>query len=148
MDVGTPHGCYPVRQEGGVDKQTFLKGVGEVMRRARGRMSVTIAAQLAGVSRDTIYRVERGEIEPGFYTIARIADAYTLSLDRLAGRSIIDYTRTDKFSMAPADIQRRLLPLAEQLTPKRHGRYNTRQQAVVALLPALRKFLANIDADD
>lgn len=50
--------------------------------RARG-MSVYTLAKLAKEPKNTVYRVVRGENEPGAVLVARIAEALDVSIDRL-----------------------------------------------------------------
>ncbi|MFE5409517.1 helix-turn-helix domain-containing protein [Microbacterium sp. NPDC056569] len=58
--------------------------LGAVLRDARGRRTMLEVALVAGVSPETLRKVESGRIAtPSFQTVAAIADAVGLSLDRL-----------------------------------------------------------------
>lgn len=56
--------------------------LGTALRRARGRRSVLATAMDAGVSPETLRKIESGRVAtPSFPTIAAIADVVGLSLD-------------------------------------------------------------------
>jgi transcriptional regulator with XRE-family HTH domain len=58
--------------------------LGETLRRARGQRSITDVAAVAGISAETLRKIERGRIPtPTFFTVAAIADALELSLDEM-----------------------------------------------------------------
>lgn len=58
--------------------------LGAVLRDARGRRTMLEIALAAGVSPETLRKIESGRIAtPSFQTVAAIADAVGLSLDRL-----------------------------------------------------------------
>ncbi|MBP1078708.1 transcriptional regulator with XRE-family HTH domain [Microbacterium terrae] len=58
--------------------------LGAVLRDARGRRTMLEVALAAGVSPETLRKIESGRIAtPSFQTVAAIADAVGLSLDRL-----------------------------------------------------------------
>ena len=58
--------------------------LGAVLRDARGRRTMLEVALVAGVSPETLRKIESGRIAtPSFQTVAAIADAVGLSLDRL-----------------------------------------------------------------
>ncbi|WP_433274174.1 helix-turn-helix domain-containing protein [Actinosynnema sp. CS-041913] len=58
--------------------------LGETLRRARGDRSMAHVATAAGISVETLRKIERGRIPtPAFFTVAALADAVGLSLDAL-----------------------------------------------------------------
>jgi transcriptional regulator with XRE-family HTH domain len=58
--------------------------LGALLRRARGQRSMLITALDAGVSPETLRKIESGRVAtPAFPTIAAIADVLGLSLDAL-----------------------------------------------------------------
>ncbi|MEV4472327.1 helix-turn-helix transcriptional regulator [Nonomuraea sp. NPDC049421] len=62
--------------------------LGQVLRQARGDRSIVEVAAAAGMSAETLRKIETGRIAtPAFFTIAALADVLDISLDRLATRS-------------------------------------------------------------
>ncbi|GAA2208232.1 helix-turn-helix transcriptional regulator [Nonomuraea monospora] len=62
--------------------------LGQVLREARGERSIVEVAACAGMSAETLRKIETGRIAtPAFFTIAALADVLGISLDRLAVRS-------------------------------------------------------------
>jgi transcriptional regulator with XRE-family HTH domain len=62
--------------------------LGTVLRQARGDRSIVEVAAAAGMSAETLRKIETGRIAtPAFFTIAALADVLDISLDRLATRS-------------------------------------------------------------
>ncbi|TYB47523.1 helix-turn-helix transcriptional regulator [Nonomuraea sp. PA05] len=62
--------------------------LGQVLRQARGERSIVDVAAAAGMSAETLRKIETGRIAtPAFFTIAALADVLGISLDRLAVRS-------------------------------------------------------------
>ncbi|CAL9478915.1 hypothetical protein SUDANB95_02975 [Actinosynnema sp. ALI-1.44] len=58
--------------------------LGDALRRARGDRSMVQVATAAGISVETLRKIERGRIPtPAFFTVAALADAVGLSLDDL-----------------------------------------------------------------
>ena len=58
--------------------------LGEVLRAARGQRTLGSVAQAAGVSVETLRKIETGRIPtPSFATVAALADELGLSLDRI-----------------------------------------------------------------
>ncbi|MBB5953459.1 transcriptional regulator with XRE-family HTH domain [Saccharothrix tamanrassetensis] len=58
--------------------------LGEALRQARGPRSMVQVATAAGISVETLRKIERGRIPtPAFFTVAALADAVGLSLDAL-----------------------------------------------------------------
>ncbi|GAA1853788.1 helix-turn-helix transcriptional regulator [Microbacterium koreense] len=58
--------------------------LGAVLRAARGERTMLEVALAAGVSPETLRKIESGRVAtPSFQTVASIADAVGLSLDRL-----------------------------------------------------------------
>ncbi len=59
--------------------------LGTVLRQARAGRSLTDVATAAGISAETLRKIETGRIPtPAFFTVAVLADALDLSLDTLA----------------------------------------------------------------
>ncbi|MFC5835366.1 helix-turn-helix domain-containing protein [Nonomuraea insulae] len=62
--------------------------LGFVLRQARGERSIVEVAAAAGMSAETLRKIETGRIAtPAFFTIAALSDVLGVSLDRLAIRS-------------------------------------------------------------
>lgn len=60
--------------------------LGRTLQRARGSRSAAEVAQLAGISLDTLRKIERGAIAaPTFFTVAALARTLGLDLTALAG---------------------------------------------------------------
>ena len=58
---------------------------GALLRRARGERSMVEVAAMAGVSAETLRKIETGRAPtPAFFTVAALAHALDLSLDDLA----------------------------------------------------------------
>lgn len=66
-----------------------LKGLGARVRETRqgAGLSQAALAEQAGVTNETISRLERGAFEPSLSTIVAVADALGVELDFLAGRT-------------------------------------------------------------
>jgi transcriptional regulator with XRE-family HTH domain len=61
--------------------------LGAELRAARAGRPMTIVADAAGISVETLRKIETGRIPtPSFATVAAVAAAVDLSLDELAGR--------------------------------------------------------------
>jgi len=62
--------------------------LGRLLRQARGERSIAEIATAAGMSAETLRKIETGRIAtPAFFTIAALADVLGISLDHLAERS-------------------------------------------------------------
>ena len=60
--------------------------LGRLLRDARGDRSIVDVAGTAGVSAETLRKIETGRIPtPAFFTVAALATTLGLSLDRLLG---------------------------------------------------------------
>jgi transcriptional regulator with XRE-family HTH domain len=60
--------------------------LGRLLRGARGERSIVDVAAVAGVSAETLRKIETGRIPtPAFFTVAALATTLGLSLDALAG---------------------------------------------------------------
>jgi hypothetical protein len=58
--------------------------LGQALRRARGERSIVEVAARAGISPETLRKIERGRIPtPAFFTVVAVADALGQSLDGL-----------------------------------------------------------------
>ncbi|GAA2399385.1 helix-turn-helix transcriptional regulator [Actinomadura vinacea] len=58
--------------------------LGEVLRQARGSHSIVEVAAKAGISPETLRKIERGRIPtPAFFTVVAVADVLGVSLDAL-----------------------------------------------------------------
>ncbi|MBB6347568.1 helix-turn-helix domain-containing protein [Nonomuraea muscovyensis] len=63
--------------------------LGRVLREARGGRSIVEVAAAAGMSAETLRKIETGRIAtPAFFTIAALSDVLGVSLDRLAVRTV------------------------------------------------------------
>ncbi|MBT2418815.1 helix-turn-helix transcriptional regulator [Streptomyces sp. ISL-22] len=61
--------------------------LGRLLREARGDRSMTAVAASAGISAETLRKIETGRAPtPAFFTVAALAHALGLSMDELAGR--------------------------------------------------------------
>jgi len=64
------------------------KRLGAVLRQARGSVTLGSVAAAAGVSVETLRKIETGRIPtPAFFTVAAVADVLGLSLDDLCAVS-------------------------------------------------------------
>ncbi|MEU1724530.1 helix-turn-helix domain-containing protein [Actinomadura sp. ATCC 39365] len=62
--------------------------LGHMLRQARGERSIVEVAAAAGMSAETLRKIETGRIAtPAFFTIASLADVLGISLERLASRA-------------------------------------------------------------
>ncbi|MEU2596116.1 helix-turn-helix domain-containing protein [Streptomyces hirsutus] len=63
--------------------------LGRLLREARGDRSMAQVAADAGISPETLRKIETGRVPtPAFFTVAALADALDLSMDDLAGRCV------------------------------------------------------------
>lgn len=63
------------------------RALGAVLRAARASRSAAEVAQVAGISIDTLRKIERGAISsPAFFTVVALARVLDLDLDDLAAR--------------------------------------------------------------
>ena len=70
---------------------------GALLRRARGDRSMVEVAAAAGVSAETLRKIETGRAPtPAFFTVAALATALGLSLDELATACLPDEDRGDQ----------------------------------------------------
>jgi transcriptional regulator with XRE-family HTH domain len=61
------------------------RALGRVLQQARGRRSAAVIALRAGISLDTLRKIERGAIPtPAFFTIAALANVLQLDLNALS----------------------------------------------------------------
>jgi transcriptional regulator with XRE-family HTH domain len=61
------------------------QALGRALQQARGGRSAAQVAQQAGISLDTLRKIERGAIpSPAFFTVVALADALGLDLSSLA----------------------------------------------------------------
>ncbi|WP_326755729.1 helix-turn-helix domain-containing protein [Streptomyces hirsutus] len=61
--------------------------LGRLLREARGDRSMAQVAADAGISPETLRKIETGRVPtPAFFTVAALADALDLSMDDLVGR--------------------------------------------------------------
>ncbi|MBB5802505.1 transcriptional regulator with XRE-family HTH domain [Saccharothrix ecbatanensis] len=59
--------------------------LGEILRLARGPRSMVDVAATAGISVETLRKIERGRVPtPAFFTVAALCEAVGLSLDALS----------------------------------------------------------------
>ncbi|MEV7179832.1 helix-turn-helix transcriptional regulator [Kitasatospora sp. NPDC093679] len=70
---------------------------GALLRRARGDRSMVEVAAAAGVSAETLRKIETGRAPtPAFFTVAALAAALDISLDRLAAACAEDEDGRDE----------------------------------------------------
>ncbi|MER5969157.1 helix-turn-helix transcriptional regulator [Streptomyces sp. NPDC002055] len=63
--------------------------LGALLREARGERSMVQVAAAAGLSAETLRKIETGRAPtPAFFTVAALAGALGLSLDELMGRCV------------------------------------------------------------
>jgi transcriptional regulator with XRE-family HTH domain len=66
--------------------------LGAALRRARGERSIVDVAATAGISPETLRKIERGRIPtPAFFTVVALADTLDLPLDGLLSE-VVDAT--------------------------------------------------------
>lgn len=59
--------------------------LGELLRRARGELTVGQVSARSGVPAETLRKIEAGRVPtPAFFTVAALADGLSLQLDSLA----------------------------------------------------------------
>ncbi|QYN35561.1 helix-turn-helix domain-containing protein [Pseudonocardia sp. DSM 110487] len=64
--------------------------LGMLLREARGDRSLVDVAAAAGISAETLRKIETGRIPtPAFFTVAALADALGLSLDTIAATTTL-----------------------------------------------------------
>ncbi|MEU3352955.1 helix-turn-helix transcriptional regulator [Streptomyces sp. NPDC037389] len=65
--------------------------LGELLREARGQRSMVEVAARAGLSSETLRKIETGRAPtPAFFTISALANALGLSMDALADACVAD----------------------------------------------------------
>ena len=80
--------------------------LGAVLRRSRGERSIAEVATAAGISAETLRKIERGRIPtPAFFTVTAVADVLGVPLDDLLAAVTSDPVDTD------GDQSRRLATL-------------------------------------
>lgn len=63
--------------------------LGQLLRRARGELSMVEVAARAGISVETLRKIETGRVPtPAFFTVAAVAEAVGLSLDKLLDATV------------------------------------------------------------
>lgn len=74
-----------------LDDQRRGRLLGAALQQRRGLTSGATVANAAGISVDTLRKLEQGDIPtPGFFLVARIAAALQISLDELASAAAAD----------------------------------------------------------
>ncbi|HZE30802.1 MAG TPA: helix-turn-helix transcriptional regulator [Actinoallomurus sp.] len=69
------------------DQRDRGRALGQILRAARGPRSAASVAAEAGISLDTLRKIERGAISaPAFFTVASLARALDLDLTELSRR--------------------------------------------------------------
>jgi transcriptional regulator with XRE-family HTH domain len=86
--------------------------LGDLLREARGSRSITDVALQAGISPETLRKIERGRIPtPAFFTVVAVAGVLELSLDALLAQVSLSETAAEATGEAvantPADGGRR-----------------------------------------
>ncbi len=70
--------------------------LGDLLREARGSRSITDVALRAGISPETLRKIERGRIPtPAFFTVVAVAGALKLSLDGLLAQVSLSETAAE-----------------------------------------------------
>lgn len=70
--------------------------LGAALRRARGGRSMTDVAAAAGMSPETLRKIERGRIPtPAFFTVAAVAEVLGLSLDDVLSQVMDEAANAD-----------------------------------------------------
>ncbi|MBT4762747.1 MAG: helix-turn-helix transcriptional regulator [Bdellovibrionaceae bacterium] len=68
------------------DKQRFLKKLGKhiaKVRKSKGYSQDRVFLETEGFSRSTVSRIEKGQVNPEVWTLARIATTLGISLSKL-----------------------------------------------------------------
>jgi transcriptional regulator with XRE-family HTH domain len=86
--------------------------LGDLLREARGSRSITDVALQAGISPETLRKIERGRIPtPAFFTVVAVAGVLELSLDALLAQVSLSETaaqaKGEAIANTPADGARR-----------------------------------------
>ncbi len=77
------------------EQLTAGKRLGEQLRQARGERSLVEVAQAAGISPETLRKIETGRLPtPAFTTVVALARVLLLSLDVLADTCLGDQLRS------------------------------------------------------
>lgn len=77
------------------------RALGQVLRAARGPRSAAAVAHEAGISLDTLRKIERGAISvPAFFTVAALARVLDLDLVALADQVMPADTTADRGRLA------------------------------------------------
>lgn len=83
MRVGWGHGPYPLTPE----ERERGERLGALLREARGARSMVEIAAGAGLSAETLRKIETGRAPtPAFFTVAALAEVLGLSLDDVMRR--------------------------------------------------------------
>ena len=113
--------------DAGARREEMLQRLGSALRAARERAGLTQAqlAERASTTDETVGRIERGLLEPGFLIILGLRDAFGLALDSLfsdRSKSVDsppEQPGTDRISRAYSRLssvdRRALLSIAEHL---------------------------------
>lgn len=104
-----------VALRGGMTASRQLARIVQLARRHRGWSQADLA-EAAGVSDETISRIERGAVDPSLVTAAALAEALELSLDTLAGRTRWPAVAREPSEPEPPHVEE-LARLARRLGP-------------------------------
>ena len=78
------------------DERSRGVALGRALQRARAGRSAAEVAQLAGISLDTLRKIERGAIPmPAFFTVASVARVLGIDLTDLAAAADEPYARAE-----------------------------------------------------
>jgi transcriptional regulator with XRE-family HTH domain len=87
-----PHTAYPrgmVRTALTEQEHARGRALGRALRGARGAMTVRELSERCGLAQETIRKIERGAVPtPALFTVAALADALDLPLDRLVHEAV------------------------------------------------------------
>lgn len=86
-----------------------MMNVGDQIREIRTRKgySQEQLAEMANLNRVTIAKYESGKIEPGAQALARLADAFEITVDELLGRPVQSIAEIDEDAMSIRERLRR-----------------------------------------
>ncbi|MGW5066829.1 helix-turn-helix domain-containing protein [Streptomyces cyaneofuscatus] len=86
--------------------------LGRLLREARGERSMVAVAASAGISAETLRKIETGRAPtPAFFTVAALAGALGLSMDELLGRCALEPAGSVESVESEASAEPAVVPL-------------------------------------